>query len=80
MTELQLLKKIGSRIKQLREEKGFSQDRLGAEMKLDNKRLMEYDKSNISRLESGKTNPQIFTLYRIAKALDVSLADLLNVD
>jgi transcriptional regulator with XRE-family HTH domain len=81
MTEVQLLKKIGQRIKQIREEKGISQDTLGIRMSLDRpKSIKEYDKSNVSRLESGKTNPRIFTLYRVAAALDVSLADLLNVE
>lgn len=81
MTEVQLLKKIGQRIKQIREEKGISQDTLGIKMSLDRpKSIKEYDKSNVSRLESGKTNPRIFTLYRVAVALEVSLDHLLTVE
>lgn len=81
MTEVQLLKKIGQRIKQIREEKKISQDNLGIRMSMDRpKSVKEYDKSNVSRLESGKTNPRIFTLYRVSVALEVSLDDLLKIE
>jgi len=80
MTEVQLLKKIGQRIKDIRENKEMSQDSLGIAMSMDKKAVKEYDKSNVSRLESGKTNPRIFTLYRVSKALDVSLDELMKVE
>lgn len=81
MTEVQLLKKIGQRIKQIREEKGITQDNLGIAMSMDRpSTVKEYDKSNVSRLEAGKTNPRIFTLYRVSQALGVSLSDLTNID
>lgn len=80
MTEVQLLLRIGKRIKQIRENKGISQDALGIAMSMDKRALKEYDKSNVSRLESGKTNPRIFTLYRVAQALDVTLDELLKVE
>lgn len=81
MTEVQLLKKIGQRIKEIREKKGISQDNLGIRMSLDRpKTVKEYDKSNVSRLESGKTNPRVFTLYRVASALEVSLDELLKIE
>lgn len=80
MTEVQLLKKIGKRIKQIREEKGITQDKLGIDMKMDKSTLKEYDKSNVSRLESGTISPQIFTLYRVSQALGVTLSDLVNVE
>ena len=80
MTEVQLLKKIGLRIKQIREEKGISQDQLGIDMSMDKRAIKEYDKSNVSRLESGKTNPRIFTLYRVSQALGVRLDELLKIE
>ena len=81
MTEVQLLQKIGQRIKKIREEKGITQDNLGIAMGLDRpKTVKEYDKSNVSRLESGKTNPRIFTLYRVSVALGVSLSELMKID
>lgn len=64
--ELQIA--ISKRIIQLREEKNISQSELGA--------LCNMDKSNMSRIESGKTSPAIFTLYTIATKLEVDFSEL----
>lgn len=37
------------------------------------------DATNISRIESGRTNPTLLTLYRIAIALEVKLSDLVDI-
>ncbi len=62
----QLQKFIGKRIRKIRESKGISQQDLAA--------ACDIEKSNFSRLEAGGTNPTIYTLYKIAKALDVELS------
>lgn len=62
---------IGKRIRQLREEKNISQVELAA--------LCNFEKSNMSRLEAGNTNPTAFTLYKIAQNLNVSLSEMTNV-
>lgn len=81
MTEVQLLKKVGARIRQIREAKSITQDSLGIAMSIDRPyTIKEYDKSNVSRLESGKTNPRVFTLYRVSQALGVSLDELMKID
>lgn len=67
----QLQKKIGNRIRELRESKGVSQQNLAA--------ICNFEKANLSRLEAGRTNPTISTLYKISEALEVSLSDLVNV-
>ena len=73
MTEEDFLKKIGKRIKQIRKEKGLSQQQFAA--------ALDYEKSNASRLESGKINPKIGTLYKVAKVLNVTLSYLIdNID
>ena len=72
MTEKVFLRKLGFKIKQLRTEQGLSQADLGIEI--------DVEKSNVSRLESGRVNPRTYTLYKVAKALKISLSDLLNVD
>jgi len=72
MTEKAFLKKIGPRIKQIRLEKGISQQELAAKL--------DYEKSNMSRLESGVLNPTIATLYRVAKALGIPLIELLDLE
>ncbi len=69
-----LLLSLGSHIQTIRESKGLSQVDLAARM------LGKFDTTNISRIESGRTNPTIFTLYRIATALEVPLEKLMEVN
>jgi transcriptional regulator with XRE-family HTH domain len=66
----ELLKKLGQRIQELRVSKGLTQ------VDLVGKTKGKIDTTNISRIESGRTNPTIFTLYRLASALEVSIHDL----
>jgi transcriptional regulator with XRE-family HTH domain len=66
-----LLITLGKRVQYLREDKGFSQVDLAGKM------LGKFDTTNISRIESGRTNPTIFTLFRIAEALEVTLNEIL---
>lgn len=61
---------LGKRIRQLRESKGISQVVLS--------HLIEIERSNMSRIESGNTNPTSFLLYRIAQKLEVEPSELLN--
>lgn len=74
MEKSELLKKVGNRIQELRNEKGMKQVDLAAKIQGD------IDTTNISRIESGRTNPTIHTLYRIAVALEVSLTDLIQIE
>lgn len=74
MDKSEILKKIGKRIKEVRLQKGISQaDLVG---KMDG----NIDPTNISRIEAGRTNPTIITLYRIAEAMDMKLTDLINLE
>ena len=74
MDKQKILKSVGNKIKEIRQSKGLSQ--------LDVVGRMEgnIDFTNISRIESGRTNPTVFTLFRIAEALEVSPKELLNFD
>ena len=67
-----LLKIIGKRIQEIRISKGYSQVDLAGKIK------GTIDTTNISRIESGRTNPTIYTLHRIAEALEVPLYTILN--
>ncbi len=69
-----LLIALGKRIQEVREQKGMSQVDLASKM------IGKFDTTNISRIESGRNNPTIFTLYRIALALEISLNELLDID
>ena len=68
----QLLTEIGNRIRLKREEKNLSQQDLAA--------LCNFEKTNMSRLEAGRTNPTISTLFKISQALGIKLVDLLDVE
>lgn len=69
-----LLIALGKRIQELREKQGLSQVDLASRM------LGKFDTTNISRIESGRTNATIFTLHRIALALEIPIKQLLEID
>ncbi len=66
----QLQETIGKKIRQLRESKGIAQQDLAAKC--------NFEKSNMARLEAGNTNPTIYTLYKIAQSLDISLSKIVS--
>ena len=68
MRKEELASKIGKRIIQIREKRGWTQSDLA--------RACLKDRQSIERIESGKTNPTLFTLYVIATALEVPMSDL----
>jgi transcriptional regulator with XRE-family HTH domain len=72
MEKVNLLVLLGKRIKKLRLEKGISQVDLVARMQ------GNIDTTNISRIEAGRTNPTIYSLYRLSEALEVSMSELVN--
>jgi len=74
MEKSELLKIIGKRIQDIRVSKGLSQ------VDLVGKIQGNIDTTNISRIESGRTNPTIFTLYRIAEAVEVSINELVTIE
>lgn len=73
MEKSHILKLVGKRIKNIRESKGLSQVELVGKMQ------GEIDPTNISRIEAGRTNPTLFTLFRLAEALEVDITELVNV-
>ncbi|CAA9196183.1 MULTISPECIES: helix-turn-helix domain-containing protein [Flavobacterium] len=70
MTRDILKKKIGQRIVELREKRGWSQSDLA--------RACSKDRQAIEKLENGKVNPTIYTLLEIANVLGISLSKLLD--
>lgn len=72
MKEPELYRKVAGRIKALRTEKGITQQQLAA--------MLDYEKSNMSRLESGKVNIKLNTIYKIAQALKISMSELVDVE
>ena len=74
MDKSEILKLVGKRIKEVRESKGISQLELVGRME------RNIDATNISRIESGRTNPTIYTIFRLAHAMDVNASDLIHID
>lgn len=72
MKEQVLLKKVAKRIRALREGRDMTQQELAA--------LLDYEKSNLSRLESGTVNIKLSTIYKIAQAFEISMSELLDVE
>ena len=77
MQKAKFLKLVGKKIKEVRESKKITQLQLVILMEEEHGR---FDVTNVSRIESGRTNPTIFTLNRIADALEISLSELLNYE
>lgn len=62
-------KKLGSNVRKIRKEMGLSQEKLAE--------LTRVDPKSIVAIESGKRNPTLKTINKLAKALGVSAKQLL---
>jgi len=72
MEKQELQQKIGQRVVRLRMARNWSQADLA--------RATLKDRQSIERLENGKVNPSLYYLQEVAKALDVPLTQLIEVD
>jgi transcriptional regulator with XRE-family HTH domain len=59
--------KFGNQVKRFRLEKGLSQEALALEADL--------DRTYIPSIEKGKRNVSLEVIYKLAKALDIDVAD-----
>ena len=64
-----LLKDLGARIRKIRLSKDMTQNQLAINC--------NFEKSSMSKIESGQTNLTYITLHRISKGLDVPVKHLL---
>jgi transcriptional regulator with XRE-family HTH domain len=62
--------KLGKNLKRIRTDKGISQGEIG--------RILGVDKGFVSNIENGKTNPTLATIAKIAKAIGVSVGELMK--
>jgi transcriptional regulator with XRE-family HTH domain len=72
MDKEDLYRRIGLKIRELRMKKKLSLQEFSD--KLD----IEYN--NLIRIEKGRTNPTIGTLFKICRILDVKLVDIVDVE
>ena len=63
---------LAKRLKEIRAEKGISQEELAYRSEL--------TLSQIARIETIKTNPTISTLFKITRTLDISPSELFNFE
>jgi transcriptional regulator with XRE-family HTH domain len=68
LSDKKALKLLGKRIRQLRKEQNISQSQLAYEAELALRQM--------GRIERGETNTTFLVLYKICKALDVSMPEL----
>ena len=61
---------IGTRLRELRTEKGLSQEKFSFECNL--------DRTYIASIEQGKRNISIVNIEKIAKAFDMSVSDFFS--
>ena len=72
MEKIDTLIRIGKNIRKIREEANISQQDLAA--------ACNFEKSNMSRIEVGRTNLTIGTLLKICEALQVKLVQVVDVE
>ena len=65
-----VLRVLGRAIREAREAKGISQENLAL--------MAEVDRSHVGRIERGDNNVALLTLFRLASALELSLAKLMG--
>jgi len=69
MEKQDVLSNLGSKVRAIRIEKGYSQ------VELANK--IGKDHPSINKLENGKVNPSFYFLFEVARGLEVDLKDFL---
>ena len=67
---MNIKEQIGIRLRELRTEKGLSQEKFAFECEL--------DRTYIASIEQGKRNVSIVNIEKIAKALNMSVSDFFN--
>ncbi len=72
--EAALAKKVGLRIRALRQRKGLTMAELGT----DRRGRVYFEKQYVWKMETGRVTPSLAALSHIAKRLGVSLASLLR--
>jgi transcriptional regulator with XRE-family HTH domain len=65
-----LLRALGKRVRELRRERGYSQEKLAEHAGI--------HENHVRRIEGGTANPSYIVLVKIAKALGVTASELLH--
>lgn len=71
LEKLDLATKIGENIKLLRKKKGLNQSQLA--------KACGMDRQHMEKIENAKVSPNIYTLYIVAKALNIKVSELVDI-
>lgn len=72
LSDKDLFELVGIRIRNIRKSQGMSQQILAYEV--------DMEKTNISRIEAGRTNVTVKNLYKIAQALGVTMKEIVDIE
>jgi transcriptional regulator with XRE-family HTH domain len=72
--EARLLRRVGKRIRELRESKGLTMKQLGASAR----GVVYYERQYVWKMETGRVAPSLAALAHFAKRLGVTLSELLK--
>ncbi|HEX9436124.1 MAG TPA: helix-turn-helix transcriptional regulator [Candidatus Limnocylindria bacterium] len=72
--EAKLLRKVGKRIRALREKRGLTMAELGA----DRRGRVYFERQYVWKMETGRVAPSLAALSHFAKRLNVSMAEFLR--
>lgn len=72
LSDKDLFELVGIRIRNIRKTQGVSQQILAYEV--------DMEKTNISRIEAGRTNVTVKNLYKIAQALGVTMKEIVDIE
>ena len=72
LTKKKMCEQVGTKIREIRENKGFTMEKFAHESGIDYPQL--------SRIELGKINTSIYQIYLIAKNLEVPMKDIFSFD
>jgi len=72
--EARLLRKVGKRIRTLRERRGLTMAQLGATTK----GVVYFQRQYVWKMETGRVAPSLAALAHFAKRLDVGIADFVE--
>jgi len=70
MSDVKILRLLGDRVREIRKERGLSQEALAE--------LADIHVNHLRRIELGQANPTYLVLLRLASALGISLPRLLE--
>lgn len=72
MKKKEYLRALGANIAKVRRQKGYSQDRVYLEG--------GFSRGTLSKIESGKSSPEVYTLFRIAQVLGCPIKKLVEFE